>query len=796
MDNTQWKPPYLAAMGVFALVLTGYVLTLAPTVTFWDAGELIAAVHTLGIPHPPGTPLFVLLGHVWSMMIPLGEVAWRLNLMSATFSAAGAAFFFLVVHYTLVRVTADLAEPQRHRLALGGAAAAAVIGAFTFTNWQNSVETEAYSVATFTIAAICWASFLWRHERARGGGREARWLMLIVYLAGISMGNHLLALLSGPAVVAFMSATLLKSPAADPDARRHEWAHVGVVAGVWALLIGTGLGNTTLTMVGGVCFLVAAGYAMTARALPFAILTLVVASVGMTTYLFLWIRAGQNPIINEADPSTFSALLDVIRRAQYPPRTPFDDPTVMSGPGNPGRNLNIMWLQVVNYIQYFSWQFGRAIDGELFRVPLRVAPMLLFFTLGAKGMVAQWRADRPSWWLLTVLWLTTGIALMGYMNFRPGHSIGFDLYPLSADHEVRERDYFFVVSFVVWGLWAGIGLTTFAREALTRLTRPVARVAVAGLAVLAVLPVVGNAAAATRRHGPEAMLAADVAFNLLNSVPPYGILFTYGDNDTFPLWWAQEVAGIRRDVTVVCIALAQTSWYARQLRDNPIRPFDEAAAPPIWQGLNPQRPTWPTHTLTDQEIQTAAIPRLLDQPVGLRLGPIMHTLPAGTPLYLADVVLLRILQQNLGRRPVAWSITAGSQHYNLDRYLLQQGLVQAVQTAVPDTTQSGIMPASITGSTLDVPTTERLAWDTYRYAGLLDGNAARLDDTNRNFSASLSLPFTQLAYAFEGMGDYDRTVANLERAATLSPNPAVTAALRQLQFEGPPAGDSPAPRLP
>ena len=106
------------------------------------------------------------------------------------------------------------------------------------------------------------------------------------------------------------------------------------------------------------------------------------------------------------------------------------------------------------------------------------------------------------------------------------------------------------------------------------------------------------------------------------------------------------------------------------------------------------------------------------------------------------------------------------------------------------------MPASITGSTLDVPTTERLAWDTYRYAGLLDGNAARLDDTNRNFSASLSLPFTQLAYAFEGMGDYDRTVANLERAATLSPNPAVTAALRQLQFEGPPAGDSPAPRLP
>jgi hypothetical protein len=106
------------------------------------------------------------------------------------------------------------------------------------------------------------------------------------------------------------------------------------------------------------------------------------------------------------------------------------------------------------------------------------------------------------------------------------------------------------------------------------------------------------------------------------------------------------------------------------------------------------------------------------------------------------------------------------------------------------------MPASITGSTLDVATTERLAWDTYRYAELLERDAVRLDGTNRNFSASLSLPFTQLAYAFEAIGDYDRTVANLKRAATLSPNPAVTAALRQLQFDGPPTGDSPATSLP
>jgi len=475
---------------------------------------------------------------------------------------------------------------------------------------------------------------------------------------------------------------------------------------------------------------------------------------------------------------------------------PWDDPTVQSGAGNPGRSLTIMWLQLVNYIQYFSWQFGRAIDGEVFRVPLRVIPMLLFFVLGTKGAVAQWRADRPSWWLLMVLWLTTGLGLMGYMNFKPGHSVGFDLFPVGTDHEVRERDYFFVVSFVVWGLWSGIGLTAFARQAIQSMKGHAARLAVVGLALLVVLPIAGNATAASRRHGAEARLAADVAYNLLNSVPPYGILFTYGDNDTFPLWWAQEVEGIRQDVTVVCIALAQTKWYVRQLRDNPIRPFDEAAAPAIWQGLNPTQPTWATHTLTDEQIEAASIPQLLDRPTGLALGPIMHTLPAGMPLYLGDLALLRILQENLGRRPVAWSITAGTQYYNLDPYLLQQGLVQAVQTQVPDTTAPGIMPASIAGATLDLPLTQRLAWETYRYAGLLDQTRTALDDTNRSFSATLGLPFTQLAYAFEGLGDYDRTLANLERAAALSPNPAVAAALQQLQFRGPPRGDTPPTPLP
>src|SRR5690606_3390793 len=155
--------------------------------------------------------------------------------------------------------------------------------------------------------------------------------------------------------------------------------------------------------------------------------------------------------------------------------------------------------------------------------------------------------------------LVTGLALVAYMNFKPGFSIEYDIYPNFEDHEARERDYFFVVSFVTWGVWAGIGLADLARRARAR--RPGVPRPGAGRAFLvAAVPIGLNWQQASRRHGPDAELAADFAYNLLNTAPPYGVLFTYGDNDTFPLWWAQEVEGIRRDVTIVCLALANTDW--------------------------------------------------------------------------------------------------------------------------------------------------------------------------------------------------------------------------------------------
>jgi hypothetical protein len=786
LRSGQARPPYRLAFGVGAAVLAIFVLTLAPTVTFWDAGEFIAAAKTLGIPHPPGTPLFVMIAHVWAMLLPIGEYAVRTNLLSAVLSAGAAALFFLVTHESIRLFSNGLEGRAARLLSLGGAAAAALLGAFTFTNWQNSNETEVYTVATFTIAAIGWLLHIWRRER--GTKRAPRILLLIVYLAGISIGNHLLALLAGPAVVMFVATTLRSAPARDPSQGRAEWAQLAVVGGVWALLIGTGLGSTGLVLVGSVCFVAAAIYAVMGRAGSFAALSLFVACIAVTPYLYIFIRSAQNPPINEAAPAAydlarrFDALLDVISRAQYPPRTPLDDPTVPHGPDNPGRTLTLMAIQFGDYFEYFTWQWAKSLT-KWFQVPIA----LIFLGLGLRGSFAQRRADPSAWWLLFALFMVTGVGLVVYMNFKPGFGRWFDLYQAGSSHEVRERDYFFVVSFIVWGLWAGMGLVVLARAMIE--SAGILRQLAPAAFLLAAVPPALNWSAASRRHGPDATLAADFAYDLLNTVPPYGILFTYGDNDTFPLWWAQEVAGIRRDVTVVCLALANTDWYMRQLRDAPVRPMDLTALPPVWRAAVKEPPTWPLHTMSDSAIATAMMGYVVPQTQQLKLGPLTRKLEPGTYLLPNEILTLSVVQQNVGRRPVVWAITAGKEFAGLREYVVQQALGFRLQAGQQDTTSPTLDLRRLAGAPLDVPLTEGLVWGTYRYAGLLEGDATTLESTSASIAATLSFPFVQLAYGFSDRGETDKMQKALEHALKLSPNPALRAALTELRMRGVDSGN-------
>jgi hypothetical protein len=423
---------------------------------------------------------------------------------------------------------------------------------------------------------------------------------------------------------------------------------------------------------------------------------------------------------------------------------------------------------------------------------LKVAMTLVFLFLGLWGFDWHRQRERPSWWLLLGVFAVTGIGLVLYMNFKPGYSLEYTFrkWPDPSDHEVRDRDYFFVISFIIWGLWAGMGLAVLARKVAAR-ARSLALPRLVFLGAL--LPFAANYTAASRSYGPAPRLAADFAYDLLNSVPPYGIIFTFGDNDTFPLWWAQEVGGIRQDVTIVCLALAQTDWYIRQLRDNPTRPFDEAAAPAIWKGKAGPRPDWPVHTLTDEQItQITSAYTVLREPRSVQAGEGRYTLPANTFVNPNLIVVARVLQENVGKRPVSWSMTTGRSFGGLDPFMIQQGMAYQVSPVVPDTTNPDLAIGRLTGTLLDVRVTDSLAWHTYRYDRLLqasDQEIAGLEPTARGMAFNLGLPFTQLALAFQERGDRERAVANLERAAKLTSDPQIQAALRQMMvepFTGPP----------
>src|SRR3989441_5949838 len=165
---------------------------------------------------------------------------------------------------------------------------------------------------------------------------------------------------------------------------------------------------------------------------------------------------------------------------------------------------------------------------------------------------------------MTTLLLTLTLALVFYLNFKWGFSQPY--HAAGLEHEVRERDYFYIASFALWGIWVGMGLAAlmeWGHEFLEEREPDDARRWLLATPVLVVclIPLFGNRLTASRAH--ETM-ARDFAYDLLQSVEPYGVLVTAGDNDTFPLWYAQEVESIRKDVTVVNLSLANTDWYLRQ----------------------------------------------------------------------------------------------------------------------------------------------------------------------------------------------------------------------------------------
>ncbi len=728
--------------------------------TLWDAGEFITASKVLGVPHPPGTPLFVLVGHVWADVVRIGQYAWRLNLMSACFSAAGAGCLFLVAHRLLAG--------EDRILRVGGAAAAAMLSAFAFTEWQNSNETEVYTVATFSIAAICWLCLRWRD--VRGTPRATHLLLLIVYIAALSIGNHLLALLVGPAVSLFIAYTLRTLPAADRDERRMEWAEWGTLTALWVVLVAVGLGSTTLIILGGGLLVTAVVACMLAGSRSFPIMTIAIAAVGISIYAFLYIRSGLHPVLNEAAPETWKNLVAVIRREQFGSRGIFDNPML---PGSP-RTLKIFGQQLLSFFQYCSWQWGRSLP-----FILMVIAALLFVSLGTIGFEFARRRDAGVAYLLGALWLVTGIGLVMYMNFKAGFSIYWDQYPSMDQHEVRERDYFFVVSFQVWGVFVAFGLVRLVRW-LSQ-TAP-SRLWIAAAAVITLLPFGANFAAASRR-GADATAARDFAYNLLQSVEPYGVLFGFGDNDTFPVWYLQEVEGLRQDVTLINLSLANLDWYLLQLAARPVRPFDPARAPAVYRSLVPPRPrAGSALPLSAQDIEGMQPMQLRDSGV-FRAGSFELPVRKGQILRTADQVIFYTIAAYLpAGRPVTFGVSSGRGAWlGLDPHLVFQGLVFRI---VPRADTVRRFVRGIQGTMVDSARTALLVDSVFQWGKMFGSDSLELEPAAQQVATSFSVAFLELGNVAAVRGDQRKALDYLRRAYHLNPSKALADVIRRLETEG------------
>lgn len=544
-DARDVSPGRAATVAGIALLVI-YAASAAPDVTFWDAGEFLAAFATFGVPHPPGTPLFVALGRAWTLLAgTLGaDTAAAGNLLSAACTAgAGACSAWLVARWT--------------RSGACGVAAALCAGTMA-TAWANATEAEVYaaSLALACVALVAGECAGTGRPGAGGVRGGSRAIAATAYALALAVPLHLSALVASPAAL-WLACVPARTGTVGAARAASLWPRAVALLSAVALAAGVGTAHVfpcVFGIAGFTALLVAHRRAADrepgAAAEALAVAGVVVVALSAT--LILTVRARHDPWLNQGDPSTWPQLVDLVGRRQYavadlwPRQAPW-------------------WLQLANLGEWADWQVALGLapgaEPSWHRTPLTCA----FALLGVYGSAWHRARDRRSWTAVLLLLGAGSVGVASYLNLKAGPSFGAGVLPDTAPHEARERDYFFVLGWWAWGTWAGMGAvaaTARLTRGADRRTRPSAPAV--GVAVAA-LPLVLNWNAASRAGPPAARAAADYARAVLDNAPARAVLFANGDNDTYPLWQAQAARGVRRDVTTVTVSLLPARWYRAEL---------------------------------------------------------------------------------------------------------------------------------------------------------------------------------------------------------------------------------------
>lgn len=672
---------------VFAISAITYILTTEDSASFWDCGEFISTANKLLVGHPPGAPFFMIVGRLFAIMAPNAAlVAKSINIMSALASAFTILFLFWTITHLSKKifVNGNNAPELWQTIAIMGTGIVGAL-AYTFSDtfWFSAVEGEVYAMSSLFTAAVFWAILKWEDVADEEGSN--RWIILIAYLMGLSIGVHLLNLLCIPAIVMVY---YYKKYTVTP--RNTMWALLLSCVLIVTILYGIIPGIVKIASYFELFFVNSLGFSYNTGAVVYALLliaaivwgiiytlrhkhqiwntiitAIAVIVLGYSSFAMIVIRSTANPTMDQNSPEDVFALMDYLNREQYGDRplfygqhfnSPIDREAMSHDKGKPvykqkndkyeivdyrpnyyysdnmffprmysrearhieqykawtnfeGRpitvrgedgketitrptfweNIKFFWSYQVNFMywRYFMWNFsgrqndiqshgelthGNWITGISFIDNLMLGDQdllpdslkankghnryfMLPFLLGLAGLFYQagrGRIGKQGFFIVMLLFFMTGLAIVIYLNQTP--------------IQPRERDYAYAGSFYAFAIWIGMGVLPII-DFLRKYKVPnMVAATLASVVCLLCVPCVMAQQNWDDHDRSGCTIARDLAYNYLNSCDENAVIFTNGDNDTFPLWYAQEVEGIRTDVRVCNLSYLQTDWYCDQMK--------------------------------------------------------------------------------------------------------------------------------------------------------------------------------------------------------------------------------------
>jgi hypothetical protein len=772
---------------VFGVTLTVYLVTLSPTVVFWDVGEFIAAAKLMQVPHPPGSPLFLLITRI-AMMVPFAaDQAVRAHAFSALLSALAIMFFYLVI-VRVIREFRGTPSNLSERIAVFGAA---VIGAFSLafamTYWDNSIEAEVYGASMFFLTAVLWLAMKWRDHNGDPGNEK--FILLIAYMIGLSLGVHLLSLL---AIFPVMMLVYFK---------RYEFTvksfiqmmvitvvvffivYPGIVKYLPGMMDGDFGGKKSQiiaiipwVIIGGVLYGVYRTYRAKTKIVHIGLLAIALIFFGYTTYIGVLIRSNAHPPMNENDPSNLARLTSYLAREQYGeapvwPRRTSQEAHQQGIYTDYTSEWDYMFRYQLNHMffRYVGWNYiGQESD-------VQDAPVSWKFTFGIPLIVGLFGL----YYLFKRDWKLGIVFLVMFVVFGPVLA----LYQNQQQPQPRERDYFYVGAYYVFSVWIAVGIIGLIDLLGRALKQPRTTLAVAGVVVVLAGIAVPARMLQMNWKGVDRRgnyVAWDYSYNILQTCAKDAILFTNGDNDTFPLWYLQDVEGIRRDIRIVNLSLVNTSWYIKQMKEKPY--YQNALAVPI--SIPDSRIATIQPVQWDPRKVEIAVPPQAIVAYGVRdTAVVNHGKISWTvnntlqfrdvkAIRVQDIMVLDIVRTNQWKRPIYFAVTcAPDSRVGLDEFLWFHGLAWRLEPRKIQRDEMGLDPVILRQNLFDAPegfsTGPQFG---YKFRGINDP-AVGYDENTTRLMINYRTAFVRLAMYYTNFeSNPEKAAEALERMEMLIPS--------------------------